>query len=72
MTEVDPDKNEEAKVGANDDRVKVIKGLGSLRVEVSVLDLLLDGEGAYRQEEIADIVRDVDCNAYVREVEAVT
>ena len=73
MAEVDPDNNEEAKVGTNDDRVKVIEGLGGLQGLRSVyLDLLLDGEGAYRQEEIADIVRDVDCNAHVCEVEAVT
>ena len=38
MAEVDPDCNEEAKVGTNDDRVKVVEGLGSLRVEVSVSD----------------------------------
>jgi hypothetical protein len=31
VAEVDPDNNEEAKVGTNDDRVKVIEGLGSLR-----------------------------------------
>jgi hypothetical protein len=30
VTEVDPDDNEEAKVGTNDDRVKVIEGLGGL------------------------------------------
>jgi hypothetical protein len=44
VAEVDPDDNEEAKVGTNDNRVKVIEGLGGLGVEVSVLDLLLDGE----------------------------
>ena len=36
MAEVDPDENEEAKVGTNDDRVKVIKGLGGLRGSRSV------------------------------------
>lgn len=30
MAEVDPDENEEAKVGTDDDRVKVIEGLGGL------------------------------------------
>jgi len=30
VAEVDPDDNEEAKVGTNDDRVKVIEGLGGL------------------------------------------
>jgi hypothetical protein len=40
VAEVDPDDNEEAKVGTNDDRVKVIEGLGGLGVEVSALDLL--------------------------------
>ena len=30
MAEIDPDDNEEAKVGANDDRIKVIEGLGGL------------------------------------------
>jgi hypothetical protein len=38
VAEVDPDDNEEAKVGTNDDRVKIIEGLGGLRVEVSVSD----------------------------------
>jgi len=36
VAEVDPDENEEAKVGTNDDRVKVIKGLGGLRGSRSV------------------------------------
>ena len=73
MAEVDPDNNEEAKVGTNDDRVKVIEGLGGLRGRGQCIRFTSRTEKeAYRQEEIADIVRDVDCNAHVCEVEAVT
>ena len=44
MAEGDPDDNEEAKVGTNDDRVKIIEGLGGLRVEVSVSDFYFSTE----------------------------
>jgi hypothetical protein len=44
VAEVDPDDNEEAKVGTNDDRVKVIEGLGGLGVsEVSCIGVTSRG-----------------------------
>ena len=39
MAEIDPNDNEEAKVGTDDDRVEVIEGFGGLAVEVSVIRL---------------------------------
>lgn len=73
MPAIDPDSNEEAEIGADDDRVEVVEcfrglGMGS----VGKLGMWERRRmGTHGKEEIADIVRDVYCYTHVREMESV-
>lgn len=75
VTEVDPDAHEEGEVGEDERRGDVIEGFGGLRVDfvssrisVSIGTRKL----TYRKEEVTDVMRYVDGQTHIREMESIT
>ncbi len=70
VAEVDPDEDEEAKVGADDRGVEVVEGFRGLDTAL-VWSMSMISYMTYGEEEIANVVGDVDCNAHLCEVKAI-
>ena len=73
MPAIDPDTDEKAEVGPDDNRVEIVEGFRGLDDGISgkLKSLRGRGTGTYCKEEITDVVRDIDGNAHVCEVESI-